>query len=82
MELYAYQIGDCDVIGHYSPQEALMLFRRQSGLRDDIGMDDVTPIDASLLDCEAIDDEGSRLGTVGDMLAAQTEPGWLATIEY
>lgn len=82
MELHAYQIGNCDVIAHYSPQEALMLFRRETGLRGVIGMDDVTPIDAGLFDSEVIDGEGCRLGTVGDIIAAQAEPGWLVSIDY
>lgn len=80
MELYAYQIGDTAIVVHYSPQEALMLYRRES--RDYLlGIDDVVPVDAGLVNCQAFTTDGFALGLVQGIIERQQEPAWIVTID-
>ncbi|CAO1670431.1 hypothetical protein [Salinicola sp. NYA28a] len=80
MALNAYQIGDAAIVVHHSPQEALMLYRRES--RDyQLGLDEVVPVDDGLVNCQAFTGDGFALGLVQSIIDQQQEPAWVVTID-
>ncbi len=76
-ELKAYQVGDNDIVAHYTPEQALEFLRRFCGYTDEFSLDDVELTSDDLLDTEMHEEDGTPAGTLRAHLAAATEPCYL-----
>lgn len=72
-ELKAYQVGDNDIVAHYTPEQALEFLRRFCGYTDEFSLDDVELTSDDLLDTEMHEEDGTPAGTLRAHLAAATE---------
>ncbi|WP_223508738.1 MULTISPECIES: hypothetical protein [unclassified Pseudomonas] len=76
-ELKAYQVGDTDIVAHYTPEQALDFLRRFCGLTDEVNVEDVELASDDLLDAEMYEEDGTPAGTLRAHLAAAEEPCYL-----
>jgi hypothetical protein len=76
--LKAFQVGENDLIAHYSAEEARQLLIRNAGYdEDDILPSDVQECSESFLARPTKDEEGRPMEPWGDDFAKMTEPGWI-----
>ncbi|MGV6474597.1 hypothetical protein [Azotobacter vinelandii] len=81
-ELKAYQVGNNDIVAHYSPQEARAWPIDFAGYaEDDIELAEVELVDDRRLDLPVVDEEGAQCGTLRADLASATEPALLLSWE-
>lgn len=77
-ELKAYQVGDNDIVAHYTPEQALDCLRRFCGYNgDEFSIDDVELASDDLLDAEMHEEDGTPAGTLRADLVATNEPCYL-----
>lgn len=79
--LKAFQVGDNDIVAHYSPAEAVAFLCDNCGYSEnEFTVDDVFAVSDSLLDVEMFDEDDISCGTLRKALAAAKEPcvlhGW------
>lgn len=79
--LAAFWVGDMDIYAAHSADQALALCIEHSGMPDSYELDDVTLVTAAELAKTLIDEEGTPDGTLAELLAAATAPGWLMGTE-
>lgn len=79
--LMAFWVGDIDVFAASSAEAALALARRPDDEFDALELDDVTEVAAEDLDKPMVEEDGTPCGTLRELLAVTTEPGWLAGFE-
>ncbi|MNN76697.1 hypothetical protein D3C81_1930990 [compost metagenome] len=78
MQLQAYQVGDNDIVAHYSPAEAAAFLCEFNGYPEgEFTADDVVVADASLLDTPMHDEEGNECPPLRVDLGAATGPTYL-----
>lgn len=78
MQLQAYQVGDNDIVAHYSPQEAAAFLCEFGGYPDDeFTSEDVELVSATFLDAQMRDEEGNECSSLRTDLNAATEPTYL-----
>lgn len=74
-ELKAFQVGDNDIVAHYSPQEARAWLIDFAGYAEnDIELNEVEQVDDRRLDLPVVDEDGAHCGTLRAFLAEATEP--------
>ena len=76
-ELKAYQVGDNDIVAHYTPEQALEFFRRFCGSGGDFSVDDVELVGNDQLDEPMHEEDGTPAGTLRVHLSAAPEPCYL-----
>lgn len=78
-ELKAYQVGDNDIVAHYSPEQAAAyLCEYCSYPEGEFTAEDVVElVDAGLLDAPMRDEEGNECPPLRVYLNAATEPTYL-----
>lgn len=77
-QLVAYQVGDSDIVAHYSPEEAAAFMCEFSGYPEgEFTVDDVEAVDASLMNAPMRDEEGNECPPLRHDLAAATVPTYL-----
>lgn len=79
--LRAFWVGDIDVFAASSAEAALAVARRPDDEFDVLELDDVTEVTAEDLDKPMVEEDGTPCGTLRELLAKATEPGWLAGFE-
>ncbi|MFJ7111274.1 hypothetical protein ACIQU2_27415 [Pseudomonas sp. NPDC098740] len=79
--LIAFWVGDMDIYAALSPEHALALCVEHSAMPDAYDLDDVLAVCAKTLDLPMVEEDGTPAGTLRELLAATTEPGWLAGFE-
>lgn len=76
--LTAYQVGDNDIVAHYSPEEAAAFLCEFGGYPEgEFTADDVEVVDASLLDAPMQDEDGNECPPLRLDLEAATAPTYL-----
>lgn len=77
-ELKAFQVGDNDIVAHYSPAEAAMLLCEHSGYPDgEFTSDDVVLVSEEFLDQPMNEEDGTPAAPLRVDLLAATEPCYL-----
>lgn len=79
--LVAFWVGDMDIYAALSPAHALALCVEHSGMPDTYDIDDVEPVGAETLGMAMVEEGGEPCGTLRELLAQATEPGYLAGFE-
>jgi uncharacterized protein YbjT (DUF2867 family) len=79
--LAAFWVGDIDVFAAPSAEAALAVARRPDDEFDALELDDVTEVAAEDLDKPMVEEDGTPCGTLRELLATATEPGWLVGFE-
>lgn len=75
MKLQAYQVGDNDIVAHYSPEEALAFLCDFYGYHDDeYTVADVQPVSDGFLDAPMQNEDGTPSQSLRTGLAAAIEP--------
>ena len=78
MQLNAYQVGEYDIVAHYSPEQARDFLCKMGGCStSDIPLTDVELIGDAGLDQALVEEDGSPAGTLRDEITTATEPVWL-----
>ncbi len=76
--LIAYQVGDYDIVAHYSPAEAAAFLCAFSGLPEgEFTADDVVLVDDSFLDAPMQEEDGTPAPSLRVDLHATTMPTYL-----
>ena len=76
--LIAYQVGENDIVAHYSPEEAAAFLCVQSGLPEGTFLvDDVVLVDDVFLDAPMQEEDGTPAQSLRTDLQAATEPTFL-----
>jgi hypothetical protein len=77
-ELKAYQVGEFDIVAHYSPAEAAALLCEHSGYPDgELTGDDVELVPDAFLDKPMVEEDGTPAAPLRADLLAATEPCYL-----
>jgi len=77
-KLKAYQVGEHDLVAHYSAEEARhLLLKNDNYDEDDILLSDVQECSESFLARATKDEEGNPEAPWGEDLTKMTEPGWI-----
>lgn len=79
--LRAFWVGDMDVFAASSAEAALAVARRPDDEFDALELDDVSEVTAEDLDKPMVEEDGTPCGTLRELLAEATEPGWLMGFE-
>jgi hypothetical protein len=78
MQLQAYQVGDNDIVAHYSPAEAAVFLCEFSGYPEgEYTAEDVELVSDDFLDAPMRDEEGNECPSLRTDLASATEPTYL-----
>lgn len=76
--LKAYQVGDNDIVAHFSPEEAAVFLCKFGGYPEgEFTADDVEVVDASFLNASMQDEEGNKCPPLRFDLEAATAPTYL-----
>lgn len=76
--LIAYQVGDNDIVAHYTPEEAAAFLCEFGGYPEgEFTADDVEVVDAALLDADMQDEDGNKCPPLRLDLEAATAPTYL-----
>lgn len=77
-ELKAYQVGDNDIVAHYSPEQAASFLCNYSGYPEgEFEASDVEEVEDSFLDAPMQDEDGNECLPLRTDLDAATEPTYL-----
>lgn len=77
-QLKAFQVGEHDLVAHYSAEEARQLLLKDGDYdEDDILPSDVTECSEEFLKKPTKDEEGNQMSPWGDDLEKMTAPGWI-----
>lgn len=79
--LRAFWVSDLDVFAAFSAEDALALALKPGGDFDALELDDVAEVTAADLDKPMVEEDGAPCGTLRELLATTTEPGWLVGFE-
>lgn len=79
--LAAFWVGDMDIFAAETADQALALANAAAGEWSDYSLDDVTLVTAAELAKTLIDEGGTPDGTLAELLATATAPGWLMGAE-
>lgn len=79
--LAAFWVGDMDIYAARSAADALVQCVGHSAMPDTYELDDVTPVTEAELAMTLIGEDGHPDGTLAELLATATEPGWLMGTE-
>lgn len=79
--LAAFWVGDMDIFAAETADQALALATAGAGEWADYSLDDVTAVTPAELARTLIDEGGTPDGTLAELLASATAPGWLMGTE-
>ena len=76
--LKAFQVGENDLVAHYSAEEARQLLIRNAKYdEDDILLSDVQECSEAFLARPTKDEDGNQMAPWGDDFVKMAEPGWI-----
>lgn len=76
--LKAFQVGENDLVAHYSAEEARQFLIKELGYdEDDILPEDVQECSKAFLSKPTLDEDGNQHPPWSDDLAKMTGPGWM-----
>lgn len=77
-KLKAFQVGECDLVAHYTAEEARQLLIDENGYdEDDILLSDVHQCTEAFLAKPTRNEEGKPMPPWGDELKKMEQPGWI-----
>lgn len=79
--LQAFWVGDMDIYAAHSAEQALELCEEHSGMPDVYELDDVDAVTAETLDKPLVEEDGTPCGTLRQLLAETSAPGYLMGVE-
>ncbi|WP_326430371.1 hypothetical protein VQ574_20770 (plasmid) [Stutzerimonas frequens] len=76
--LTAYQVGEDDVVAHFTPEGAIAFLCTYAGYPEgEFTTDDVEPVEDKLLDLPMRDEDGAEYPSLRTTLASLAEPAYL-----